>query len=197
MPPLFIYLHGFLSSPSSRKAGLTAAYLQDHHPEIELQIPPLSENPELALAAAEAALRPAADAGRRVGLIGSSMGGFYATVLAERYRLRAVLINPSVLPHRRVSALFGEHVNPYSGRRFILHQGHADALRDMAPPAISPSRYWLLVQSGDEVLDYREAVAYYAGSRQTVEEGGDHLFQGLERHLPEVVKFLQCGPAVS
>lgn len=195
MSPLFFYLHGFLSSPLSRKAGLTAAFLREQHADIELQTPALPEEPALALAAAEAALAPALAAGRPVGLIGSSMGGFYATVLAQRHGLRAVLVNPSVLPHRRIAALFGEQVNPYSGRRFILHQGHAEELRDMAPAAIDPGRYWLLVQTGDEVLDYREAVAYYAGSRQTVEEGGDHLFQGFERHLPAVVKFLQCGPA--
>jgi predicted esterase YcpF (UPF0227 family) len=124
------------------------------------------------------------------------MGGFYATVLAERYAVRTVLINPSVLPHLRfrdyIRDAGDEMVNPYSGRRFTLGERDIIALAEMVPETLSRlENYWLLVQAGDEVLDYRDAVAYYAGSKQTIEEGGDHQFQGFEHHLPELTNFLQ------
>lgn len=190
--PAIIYLHGFLSSPLSAKARLLAAYLAAQTRPLHYCVPALPEEPARALAAAEAALLEQRAAGAApIGLIGSSMGGFYATVLALRYGLRAVLINPSVLPQRRIEQLFGEHENPYSGRRFALDASHAAELAAMAPPQIAQcDKFWLLAQCGDEVLDYREAVQFYAGCKQTVEPGGDHQFQGFERFLPEVVDFL-------
>lgn len=189
-----IYLHGYLSSPTSHKARLIADYLQRHHPGLRLRVPSLPEEPELALAAATAAVEQALvdAAGAPVGLVGSSLGGFYATVLSERFGLRAVLINPSVLPHVRFGHYAGQpQVNPHTGREFAITANDVAALEYEVPERIHPQRYWLLAQKGDELLDYREAVDYYAGARQTVEEGGDHQFQGFERHLPAVVEFLQ------
>ncbi len=200
--PVIIYLHGFLSSPQAAKARLLADYLaaqqsapHSYLPSLcvaSLCVPSLPEEPARALAAAEAALLELQAAGNTpIGLIGSSMGGFYATVLAQRYGLRAVLINPSVQPQHRIEQFFGELTNPYSGRCFTLNAGHAAELAAMAPTAIErPEDFWLLVQSGDEVLDYREAVQFYTDCRQTVEQGGDHQFQGFERYLPQVVEFL-------
>jgi predicted esterase YcpF (UPF0227 family) len=112
-------------------------------------------------------------------------------VLAQRYGLRAVLVNPSVAPQRRIRMLYGEHENPYSGRRFTLDASHAAELAAMAPTTVDRvDDLWLLAQRGDEVLDYREAEHFYAGCRQTIEPGGDHQFQGFERHLAAVVEFL-------
>jgi uncharacterized protein len=190
-----LYLHGFLSSPQSVKARLLGDYLAAQQTPLHYAVPALPEEPGRALAAASAALAVERDAGRAVGLVGSSMGGFYATVLAQRHGLRAVLVNPSVLPHRYLHRYLGEMVNPYSGRRFTLDQRHVAELEAMAPGGIDhPDRLWLLAQSGDEVLDYRDAVNFYAGCRQTVEAGGDHMFQGFDRYLPDIIKFLQCAP---
>jgi predicted esterase YcpF (UPF0227 family) len=192
-----IYLHGFLSSPLSAKATLTRDWLARHHPAIAFAVPALPDLPQAALAAAEAAVVAALARGR-VGLIGSSMGGFHATVLAERYDLRAVLVNPSAQPHLRIHRYFSqdgksEQTNPYTGQRFTLDENDARWLENAQPAAPDPRRYWLLVQTGDEVLDYREAVAYYAGCRQTIEPGGNHQFAGFERYLPEIVEFLCEG----
>lgn len=184
-----IYLHGFLSSPQSAKAVLTRDHLRRNYPAIELRVPLLPDYPEQALAAADAAVREALAAGR-VGLIGSSMGGYFATILAERHDLRAVLVNPSARPHRRIPLIYGELTNPYTGHRFTLDASHARWLENMLPASISPDRYWLLTQMDDEVLDYREAVEFYAGCRQTIEPGGNHQFAGFERYLPEIVEFL-------
>ncbi len=194
--PSLIYLHGFLSGPGTVKAQALGDYLRAQNMAVTYRVPALPEEPDRALAAAETVLREELAAGPApIGLIGSSMGGFYATILAERYGLRAVLINPAVQPHRHIHQYLGEIVNPYSGRRFTLDQSHVNALAAMQPAVPAhPERLWLLAQTGDEVLDYREAVAFYAGCRQTVEPGGDHRFQGFERYLPDLIKFLQCAP---
>lgn len=187
-----IYLHGFLSSPQSVKARLVGDYLRAQAAPFDYLVPALPEEPGSALAVAERTVQEQRAAGKTsIALIGSSMGGFYATVLAQRHGLRAVLINPSVRPHLRIQQFFGENTNPYSGRRFVLDTSDADELARMVPHAItSPDNFWLLVQTGDLVLDYREAVQFYAGCKQTVEQGGDHQFQRFERHLPAVVDFL-------
>lgn len=190
MRPTLIYLHGFLSSPLAAKATLTRDYLTAHALPINFEVPPLPDLPQAAFAAAELAVQAALRLGP-VGLIGSSMGGFLATVLAERYGLSAVLVNPAVRPHRRIRVHFGANTNPYSGNTFVLDRSHADWLEQQMPAQLHPERYWLLVQSGDEVLDFREAVEFYAGCRHTVEPGGDHQFVGFERHLPAVIEFLQ------
>lgn len=199
---IFIYLHGFLSSPRSAKAQQLVQFIQAQNLPIDCRVPELLDEPHLALAAAETAVRQAREENSVVGLIGSSLGGFYATVLAERYAMRAVLINPSVYPnlrlrdYLRVNAVVNSDgsnmVNPYSHRRFTLGQRDIDALVAMQPERITAlEKYWLLTQTGDEVLDYRDAVAYYAGCTQTIEADGDHQFQDFERHLPEIVNFLQ------
>lgn len=192
--PAILYLHGFISSPRSAKARLLADYLGAHHPDWRCRIPALPEEPAGAFAAAEAALREELGAGAApIGLVGSSMGGFYATVLAGRYGLRAVVVNPAVRPERHLREHLGEHVNPYSGRRFTLDESHVAELEALAPAPPAGPDIWLLAQTGDEVLDYRDAVTFYAGCRQTVEPGGDHAFRGFERYLPDIIKFLQCA----
>ena len=198
---IWVYLHGFLSSPRSVKAQQLVRFVELNHLPIECVVPELPEEPHLAIAVAEKAIKQACEKTSIVGVLGSSMGGFYATILAERYGLRAVLINPSVRPHLRMENYIrdtgGEMVNPYTERRFTLGQRDIDALRTMLPTQLKqPEKYWLLAQTGDEVLDYREAIDYYAGCKQTIENGGDHAFQGFERHLPDIAKFLQFSKRI-
>lgn len=190
--PVVIYLHGFLSSPQSAKAQLTGDYLRAQVLPVGYCVPALPEEPARALAAAQqAVLEQRASGAASIGLIGSSMGGFYATVLAQRYGLRAVLVNPSVAPQRHIHRYFGAQINPYSGRRFALDASHAAELEQMAPAVITDTgNFWLLAQRGDSVLDYRDAEQFYAGCRQTIEPGGDHQFQGFERYLPALIDFL-------
>ena len=192
MSTTFIYIHGFLSSPKSTKAQQLAASLRENHPDIDYLVPALPEAPQGAYAIAETAVQSALDKGAQVGLIGSSMGGFYGTVLAERFGLRAVIINPSVKPHLSIRKYLGTHRNPYSGAEFSIGLDDALALEAMAVARLKcPENYWLLAQTGDEVLDYRDAVEFYQGARQTIEPGGDHQFRHFDRHLPALIKFLQ------
>lgn len=193
--PLFIYLHGFLSSPGTHKAALLREHLHAQRADIELRVPALPDKPAAALLAAEAAIALARREHRAVALLGSSMGGFYATILAQRYGLRTVLINPAVQPHRLFSRYLGVQRNPYTIVEFELTATDLAALQAMSPTLTHPELFWLLQQQGDEVLDYRDAVNFYSGCRQTVEAGGNHRFENFERYLPEIVKFLECAPS--
>jgi predicted esterase YcpF (UPF0227 family) len=121
-------------------------------------------------------------------LVGSSLGGFYATVLAERLGCRAALLNPAVHPHRHFDRFLGPQKNMYTGEEFVLTREHVDELRSLQPAAITrPERYWLFVETADEVLDYREAVDFYRGALHTIERGGDHTLVSFPEHVPELV----------
>ena len=181
-----MYLHGFISSPRSRKAVMLGDYLANYAPALAYRVPELHHRPARALAQVEAACRdvPTAD----LTLVGSSLGGFYATAMAERLGCRAALLNPAVHPHAHFQKYLGPQKNLYTGEEFVLTPEHVEELRALDPPAITqPGRYWLFVETGDDVLDYREAVAYYAGALQEVVRGGDHTLVTFPERLPDIV----------
>jgi predicted esterase YcpF (UPF0227 family) len=125
-------------------------------------------------------------------LIGSSLGGFYATHVAERFGLKTVLLNPAVRPHDLLHDYLGVHRNLYTGEEIVVEPRHLDELRALDVQALAdPSRYFLIATTGDEVLDYRQAVAKYRGARQLVIEGGDHSLDSLPAYLDDVLRF--CG----
>ena len=193
MTPLLIYIHGFKSSPLSEKAQEVRRYIESRQLDINYQVPALSDYPDESflqltqLVEANLSANPSAP----IALIGSSMGGFMATALAERYPLKAVLVNPAVRPSELIGSVLGINENPYTGHRFVLEQRHVEALRALEAEAPgTPQNLLLMVQTGDETLDYRRAVDYYRGCAQVVEEGGDHRFQHFDRHLPAVFTFL-------
>ena len=134
------------------------------------------------------------DAAETLTLVGSSLGGFYATHLAERLGARAVVINPAVRPYDDLQA--GSYVNLYTGEAFEFVGAHFATLRTLAVPRITrPERYFLLVRTGDEVLDWRVAVACYAGARQYVLGGGDHGWADFAVEIPSVLRFAGVGGA--
>ena len=158
---------------------------------MQCQIPELPNTPAESLELLERELQSALGRSERVGLVGSSLGGFFATVLAERYAIPAVLVNPAVNPHELIAHFLGENFNPYTGQHFHITEQHMQELRDVLPSAISEEHYWVLLQTGDETLDYRAAQSYYSACRMTLEEGGDHSFTTYERYLPDIVRFLK------
>jgi len=121
--------------------------------------------------------------------VGSSLGGFYATHLVERGSGRAVLINPAIDPHIGLRAYLGPQKNLYTGAAYELREEHLEQWRRIYEPNITPDRYLLLVETGDEVLDYRRAVERYAGAQQVVVQGGDHSLQCFPAQLPRILKF--------
>ncbi len=181
-----VYLHGFISSPKSRKAVMLGDYLAANEPGVRYLVPELHHRPAQAVSQVQwhCLGREPAD----LTLVGSSLGGFYATVVAEKLGCKAVLLNPAVHPHAHFARHLGAQTNLHTGERFELTARHIDELRALDVAAISrPGRYWLIVETGDEVLDYREAVAYFAGAHQTVIQGGDHALSSFAEHVPDIV----------
>ena len=189
-PPTIVYLHGFRSSPASTKAGqlraAVAAFATAARPA--LFVPELSHRPALAMAEINRIV-----AGRdpaRLCFVGSSLGGFYAIVAAERHGARAVLVNPAIRPDEALAAHTGVQTNLYTGAVFEVTPGHFAELRAMRVARVTrPGRVFLLVETGDELLDYREAVAFCAGAWQFVRGGGDHAFQGFAEQIPALLRF--------
>ena len=184
-----IYIHGFLSSPLSHKAQVVGRWLASQYPEVGFHSPQLTPYPGQTRAQLDALV--ASLQGQNIGLMGSSMGGFWASYLAETYDLPAVLINPACEPLKLMPKYQHQPLKNYHTEdTYYLDDSHLEELAQI--PAHSVRRlnnYWVLVQTGDETLDYRKALAKYHGANVLVEEGGDHSFQDFERHLPASVAF--------
>jgi predicted esterase YcpF (UPF0227 family) len=184
---MLIYLHGFNSSSHSTKARLMGDALAPRGLAHHYASPDLPHWPADAIAAAEAAM--GGRSGDEICFLGSSLGGFYATHLAEKHHACAVLINPAIDPHAGLAAYLGPQKNLYNGHEYELTQGHLDEWEKLRVEPITPERYLLLVETGDEVLDYRNAVQMYAGARQVVIEGGDHSLKSFPSHIPLILEF--------
>jgi len=126
-------------------------------------------------------------------LVGSSLGGTYATYLAEKHGCRAVLLNPAIDPHVGLRAYLGTQKNLHTGEPYELTEAYLQEWKKLQVPRITPGRYLLIVETGDEVLDYRRAVERYAGAEQVVIEGGDHSLQSFPRHLPRILEFSRAN----
>ena len=184
-----VYIHGFNSSPQSHKAQQFSQWIAAVHPEVCLHVPALRPYPLEAMAQLET-LANAAKGG--LGFIGSSLGGFSATYLAEQFRSPAVLVNPAVRPFETLSRYLGENENFHTREHYVLTQQHVDDLRTLYVEVPSqPQRLLLMVQTGDETLDYREACSHYRASPAIIEYGGDHAFQDADRHFATMLAFLQ------
>ena len=181
---MIVYLHGFNSSPRSHKAQVLGRYLAQRGLASHYACPALSVLASEALQEIERHV-----SGPQVCFVGSSLGGFYATYLAEKHGAKAVLINPAIEPHVGLRAYLGPQKNLHTGEPYELTEAHLRAWQTLAGQRITPQRYLLLVETGDEVLDYREAVRRYAGCEQVVVPGGDHSLQSFPQHLPRIVEF--------
>jgi hypothetical protein len=184
---MLIYLHGFNSSPGSHKAQVLKRYMRKRGLGDHFCCPALPDLPMRAIAVVEAEM--AQHAREPITLVGSSLGGFYSTYLAERHDLRAVLINPAVYPHDGLRAYFGVQRNLYTHQSYELTEEHLRQWQKLCLPGVRAQRYLLLVETGDEVLDYREAVEKYRGARQIVIPGGDHSLASFAEHIPLILEF--------
>jgi predicted esterase YcpF (UPF0227 family) len=174
-----LFLAGLVESAAARRVD-GWAWVAEH-----FVCPQLSPVPAEAVATLSQLIE-AADG--PVTLVGSSLGGHYAHYLAEKHGLNAVLINPVAVDRLDVAKFLGEHVNFHTGERFTFTDAHVAQLRAQVSLP-TPRRYWLLLEAGDEVLDYRQALDFYAGCRQTVLEGGDHSFTRFPGFMPQILEF--------
>jgi len=190
-PTHLLYLHGFRSSPQSFKAQRLQGWLAAHRPHVHWWCPQLPPSPREAMAL----VRTGTDGWPQEGsaVLGSSLGGFYATMVAERTGWSAVLLNPAVDPARDLAKYIGEQASFHDpAERFFFEPGFVDELRALRPQAITrPGRYAAVIAKGDEVLDWREMSARYAGARIRLLEGSDHALADFDEHLPFILEHLQ------
>ena len=182
-------MHGFNSSALSYKAGLLRKRMTELRRARDFACPELPHRPREAVALLEDLLEQ--KRGEANALVGSSLGGFYATWLAERHDLRVVLVNPAVRPYDLLAAYIGRQKNLYTGAEYEFTAAHVAELRELEVDRVTARKYLLMVATGDEVLDYRGAVEKYRGSEQLVIEGGDHGFSDFERYMDRALAF--CG----
>jgi predicted esterase YcpF (UPF0227 family) len=192
-PTHLLYLHGFRSSPQSMKARKVAQWMQAHRPEVHWWCPQLPPSPREAMQ--QVFDRIAGWPADSMAVIGSSLGGFYATVVAERTGCPAVLLNPAVDPARDLAAHIGEQTSWHDPEdRFFFRAEFVDELRALAPQMVTrPERYFAVIAKGDEVLEWREMGARYAGARIKLLEGSDHALSDFDAHLPDVLNFLHLA----
>ena len=185
---MILYLHGFRSSPKSFKARVVQQALERAGRAHELICPQLPASPKEAMALSLLlAERHAPD---NLSIIGSSLGGFYATWLAERLDVPAVLLNPSVNPLKNLEHHVGVTTAWHSDEPFEFRREYIDELAALRVENITkPERYFLLAATGDEVLDYRDMVAHYAGAKQHVIPGSDHAISEFPQYVDEVLAF--------
>jgi predicted esterase YcpF (UPF0227 family) len=187
---MILYLHGFRSSPRSFKARLIAERLQALGRYAEYHCPQLPASPRDAIALASRIMSRFSP--NDVALIGSSLGGYYATWLAEKSGCRAVLLNPAVKPPRDLERYVGVTTAYHSDQPFEFKREYVDELKTLAVSRIThPERYFLIAATGDEVLDWHEMVGHYPDARHHVIEGSDHGLSDFNGYMDEVLAF--CG----
>lgn len=185
---MILYLHGFRSSPQSFKARLLAQRLQDAGRGADYVCPQLPASPRDAMALALRLARQFPP--REVALIGSSLGGYYVTWLAEQTGCRAVLLNPAIQPARDLETHIGATTLYHSDQPFEFKREYVDELNAFALARIThPERYFLIAATGDDVLDWREMAAHYPGARQQIINGSDHGLSDFDRYIDQVLAF--------
>ena len=185
-----LYLHGFRSSPQSAKARQVAGWVQNHHPDVRWWCPQLPPSPRAAIQMVGDGTRDWPSASMAV--VGSSLGGFYATQVAENRDCKAVLLNPAVNPARDLAKYIGEQTAWHAPEEhFFFEPQFVDELRELELHRIGrPENYFAIIAKGDEVLDWREMTGRYPGARIKLLEGGDHALSDFDPHMAEIMDFL-------
>jgi predicted esterase YcpF (UPF0227 family) len=187
------YLHGFRSSPQSTKARQVQERVAREHPSVTWWCPQLPPSPRAAMEMVMAVIArwPVG----QMAVVGSSLGGFYATYVAEHTGCRAVLLNPAVDPARDLARHIGEQTSWHDpGERFFFEPRFVDELRALAcGPLKQPAHYFAVIAKGDELLDWREMTGRYAGARIKLLEGSDHALSDFDAHIDEVFGFLELA----
>lgn len=184
---MIVYLHGFNSSPASHKAQVMKQVMQGRGLAHLYACPALADTPAEAIGAIKRAIE--GRNARDITFIGSSLGGFYATWLVEKLGCRAVLINPAITPHIGLEAYLGTQKNLHTGEPYELTRAHLEGWRGLLIERIDPERYLLLLETGDEVLDWRQAARKYEGARMAVRDGGDHSLRSFPEHIERILAF--------
>ena len=189
-----VYLHGFLSSPQSKKAQELIQYFADNDMSEQLRVPCLAFEPATAIEQAIAAIEELEqqDGIDQVFLMGSSLGGYYATYISELKGIKAALINPAVRPYELFDKYLGPNKHFYDGKTYLLEVKHIEQLQALEIKALTqPDNLFLLLQTGDETLDYRLASEKYLDCPSWIEAGGNHSFENFMDRLEMLFSYLK------
>lgn len=185
-----LYLHGFRSSPQSTKASTLAHYVQTRHPGVTWYCPQLPPSPQAAMALVMAQVQDWPSA--QMAVVGSSLGGYYASWVAHHKQCKAVLLNPAVWPDHSLEQYIGQQTQWHDpGEAFYFQRAYIQELRELAlHDAPAPAAQLGIFAKGDEVLDWRQMVARYPEAEQVIVEGGDHALSDFDSHLSRILDFL-------
>jgi uncharacterized protein len=199
-----LYLHGFRSSPLSTKAQTMARRVAAHNAtvlpnqRIQWHCPQLPASPAQAMTDAMQWVDSGAGGPEPLAVIGSSLGGFYAALVAQATGCRCVLLNPAVYPARDLQAHIGRVTNWHDSGEYEFTQHHVNELQTLQSTAFTdPARYMAIISKGDEVLDWREMTARYPAGRMLLQEGSDHAISEFDGYVEEVLAFVLHGGAIA
>ena len=182
---LIIYIHGWNSSGNARKAELLKEELANSA-EYEVASYTLKSHPREAIKQLTEIIESEKES-RKVHLIGSSLGGYYAVYLAESLDLKAAMVNPAVWAYKIFENDRGENLNPNTNEKYVIDQEWVDSLEEIFVETPDTKRYLVLLQTADETLDYRYAEKYFSGAKTIIDQGGSHSFEDLESKIPEML----------
>ena len=186
------YIHGFLSGSAAVKSTILKNYIKESRPDLTFSAPDFPDTPKEAHDALIAYFEDLTKKYPKIGLVGSSMGGFFSTLLSGVFGFRTVLLNPCVHPQDYFQNLIGDHVNTVTGERFTLKPQMLDTLKALdASIAFNPCKIKVYLQDGDEVLDYKKSLSFYNKSEIVLMHGGCHAFTDFIDIVPEALAFLE------
>jgi predicted esterase YcpF (UPF0227 family) len=191
MKKLLLHIHGFLSSSHHARQNKLENYINAQQLNVEVLCPELPDNPAPALAVLEQIIEQALSERRQVALLGHSLGAYFATYLADKYQLRAVLLNPVVRGYDIMCEFFGQGFNDHTKTSFEIGEADIQCLIGLYLEKLSnPDSLMVIQQAADAVVDPLDAEDYYRACRLKIESDGHHDFNGFERIVVDVVNFL-------
>jgi len=188
-----IYIHGFNSSDKSQKAEIIQKRCEQLHCADAFISPCLSWEPKQAIFELETLIEDKLQSGA-VTLCGSSLGGFYATYLSQKYAIKSILVNPAVAVYELFEQHLGQQYNPYTDEKYVLTDRHRQQLLEIEVDIIDAKLFWLLLQEGDETLDFRQSLQKYPTVKTVLETQGSHRFDGFERFVDEILIYSNLLP---
>ena len=189
MSKTILYFHGFASSSNSNKAKVLKKYISKNHKNTEIIIPDLDNNFKLAVNQINTLID---NAKHPIVFIGSSLGGYYASYFSTKLKTKSVLINPAIPPLKDFEMYLGENENYSTGEKFIITPEDIRYIRKMSyKKYANAENTYVLLESGDEVLNYKETTKYFSGSYLDIIYGGSHSYESLDEKLKNIVNFIE------
>ena len=189
MSKSILYFHGFASSSNSNKAKVLKNYISKNYKNAEIIIPDLNNNFKLAVSQIHELINSAK---YPIIFMGSSLGGYYASYFSTKLKTKSVLINPAIPPLKDFEMYLGENENYSTGEKFIITPEDIRFIRKMSfKKYANAENTYVLLESGDEVLHYKETAKYFSGSYLDIIYGGSHSYESLDEKLKNIVNFIE------